>query len=89
MSPVDRRASKQLGIGLVALGLLVILVTVIWVLEVANGPGQPRTFAERRSYNQTKVAIHEVFPQAMAIALAGLGLAWTGTRLIEKSGDES
>lgn len=82
---MDRRATKQLGIGLVALGLLVIFVTVIWVLEVANGPGQPRTFAERRSYNQTKVAIHGVFPQAMAIALGGLGIAYVGSRLMSQA----
>lgn len=74
---------------MVVAGILGIVVTVIWVLEVANGPGQPRTFAERRSYNQTKVAIHEVFPTAMAFALLGLGVAWGGSRLIERASEDA
>ena len=79
------RTRKRLGIALVALGLLVIFVTVIWVLEVANGPGHPTAFAERRSYNQTKVAIHGVFLRALGIALVGLGIAWWGTKQIERA----
>ena len=86
MEPVAR---KRLGFVLVGLGLVVIVATVIWVLEVANGPGQPRSFAERRSYNQTKVAIHEIFPQAMGVALVGLGIAWAGSRQIDRAGREA
>ena len=72
---------RRLGRSLIALGLLVIVVAVIWVLEVANGPGTgPKTFAERRSYDQVKEALHGVFPQAFAVGRCGLGIALLGGR---------
>lgn len=66
-------------------GLVWVVATVLFVLEVANGPGHPTSFAERRSYNQTKVAIHGVFPEALGSALLGLALAWWGTRFLERA----
>lgn len=76
---------RRLGITLVVIGLLTIVVAVITVLEIANGPGSgPKSFAERRSYDQVKVEIHRVFPLAMLAGLAGLGLAIAGSRLAQR-----
>ena len=74
---------KKFGTGLIVLGLLTIVGAVLWVLEEANGPGlgPPGTFAERRSYNQTKEAVHQSFPLGFAVGIAGLGLAMAGSRI--------
>ena len=80
---MTREGRRRLGFGLIALGLVTIVVAVIYVLEVANGPGTgPKTFAARRSYNQVKVAVHESFPVALAVGLGGLGVALLGGRLV-------
>jgi hypothetical protein len=64
-------------------GLIVIVVSVLVVLESANGPGTgPKSFAQRRSYDQVKVEVHRTFPLALLGALAGLGLAIAGTRVL-------
>ena len=79
MTSVRRRA---LGRVLIGVGVLVILVDLLWMLEVGNGPGTgPKTFAERRSYDQVKEVMHQVYPVGFAIGLAGLGLALWGGRL--------
>jgi hypothetical protein len=74
---------RRLGIALIVVGLLTIVVSVITVLEIANGPGTgPKSFAERRSYDQVKVAVQQSFPIAFVVGLGGLGLAMLGKRLI-------
>jgi len=79
-APAPRR---RLGYALVAAGLLVIVVAVLFVLETANGPGAgPRSFAERRGYDQVKVDVHRVFPLALLVGLGGLALALYGGRLL-------
>jgi len=73
---------RRLGATLIAIGLATIIAAVLWVLEDANGPGTgPKSFAERRSYDQVKESVHRTFPPAFAIGLAGLGLAVAGARL--------
>jgi len=75
-------ARRKLGIGLIVLGLVTIVGAVLWVLEVANGPGAaPTTFAERRSYDMVKESVHETFPLAFGVGLVGLGLTMLGARL--------
>ena len=75
---------RRLGIALVVGGILVIVGAVLFVLESANGPGAgPTTFATRRSYDQVKVEVHRVFPYALLVGLAGLGIALYGGRLLE------
>ncbi len=73
---------------MIALGLLVILVAVITVLEFANGPGTgPKTFAERRSYDQVKESVHRTFPLAFLVGVGGLGLAMLGARVLHGPGE--
>jgi len=76
---------RRLGIALIVGGILVIVASVIFVLESANGPGGgPTSFATRRGYDQVKVEVHRVFPYALLVGLAGLGLALYGGRLLER-----
>lgn len=83
---VVNRARRRLGIALIALGLLTIVVSVVVVLEVANGPGAgPRSFAARRGYDQVKADIHRSFPYGLLAGLAGLGLAMVGSRLAKSA----
>jgi hypothetical protein len=78
---------RQLGIALLVLGLFTIVASVVAVLEIANGPGTgPKSFAERRGYDQVKVDVHRVFPIAFVVALGGLGFAILGARLAKRDG---
>lgn len=80
----SERNAKALRNGaiLIGVGIAIIVVGVLYVLEAANGPGAgPQTFAERRSYNQTKEAVHGSLPIGLLIAGAGLALAMVGGRM--------
>jgi hypothetical protein len=84
-APPTRPSSprRRIGLVLVVAGLLTIVVSVLVVLETANGPGTgPKSFAERRSYDQVKVAVHASYPLALLAGLGGLALAMTGARLL-------
>jgi len=73
---------RGLGRVMVGLGLVVIVAAVIYVLESANGPGTgPKTFAQRRSYNQVKESVHATYPLAFLVALTGLGITMVGARM--------
>jgi hypothetical protein len=73
---------RKVGRLLIVSGLLTIFVSVIYVLEDANGPGTgPKTFAQRRSYNQVKESVQSTFPIAFLFAIGGLGLTMAGARL--------
>jgi len=79
------RSRRRLGVVLVVLGLLTILVSVLVVLELANGPGTgPKSFAQRRSYDQVKVEVQKSFPIALVVAVGGLGLTMAGARLARR-----
>ena len=76
---------RRLGITFVVLGLVIIVTAVITVLEIANGPGTgPKSFAERRSYDQVKVDVQRSFPIAFVVGLGGLGLTMWGARLAKR-----
>ena len=77
---------RVLGRVLIGAGILVIVVDVLWMVDAADGPGTgPKTFAERRSYDQVKEVMHQVYPIGFVIGLAGLGLAIWGGRLARDS----
>jgi hypothetical protein len=77
---------RQLGIVLLVLGLFTIVASVLAVLEIANGPGTgPKSFAERRGYDQVKVDVQRSFPIALVVALGGLGLAIVGGKLAQRA----
>lgn len=85
-SPPER-ARVDLGLVLIALGILGILWGVFHLLGNVHGPdGPPRTFAERTSYNEAKGNIHRVFPGALLRALPGLALAMYGASLRRSRG---
>jgi len=78
----EGRRRARLVLGLRIAGGVLIFAGVLFVLEVANGPGTgPKRFAERRSYDQVKVDLHRSFPLGFSIALAGLGLFLVGQRI--------
>ncbi len=84
------RKLRQTGYALIAIGVLTIVAAVVWVLEVANGPGTgPKSFAARRGYDQVKESVHETFPYAFAVGLAGLALALFGGRLAQRSDERA
>ena len=67
-------------------GGVLVLGAVLYLLEVANGPGSgPTTFAERRSYDLVKRDLHAALPIGAPIALAGLGIAIWGNRIRERA----
>ena len=82
-TPADPK--RRAGIALIAIGVLTIVGAVVYVLEVANGPGTgPKTFAQRRSYNQVKESVHQSFPVAFVVGLVGLGTCVAGSRLLKR-----
>ena len=81
---------RRLGRWMIGVGLVIILASVLWVLEEANGPGTgPKHFAERRSYDIVKKDLHRVFPTAFACGLLGLGLALWGGRIARDTTPET
>ena len=81
LDPAQRR---KLGIALIVVGLLTIVGAVLAVCQSAEGPGWHTTFAQRRTYDQVKVAVHKSFPLAFVVGLLGLGLAMLGSRISKR-----
>lgn len=87
MLPATRR---RLGISLIVLGLATIVAAVLVVCDLADGPGTgPKTFAQRRGYDQVKVELQKDFPIAFLVGLGGLGLAMLGSRLVRREESEA
>src|SRR5262245_53717412 len=85
MDTVSSGTRRRLGIALVVLGLVTIVSSVLVVLEIANGPGTgPKSFAQRRSYDQVKVDVQRSFPIAFLVGVGGLGLTMAGARLARR-----
>jgi len=80
---------RRLGTGLVVLGLIGIVWGVLHVTNAAQGTRVRRDFAQRRSYDQVKRAVHESFAGGLARGLGGLALALLGARLRGGSAAES
>ena len=77
---LSRPARQRIGWALTIAGCLAIVAGVFYVLN-AVGYAEDREFAQRRSYNQVKVAVHESYPIGLAIGVAGLGLAMLGAHV--------
>lgn len=76
---------RRIGIALIVLGLVTIVGAVLVELEIANGPGTgPKSFAQRRSYDQVKVDVQRTFPVVFLVGVGGLGLAMLGARLAKR-----
>ncbi len=81
-------ARRKVGIALVVFGLVTIFVSVITVLEIANGPGTgPKSFATRRSYDQVKADVQRSFPYGFLAGVIGLGITMWGARLAKRDED--
>lgn len=81
---------RRFGQVLVGIGLATIVIAVIYVLEMANGPGTgPKAFAQRRGYDRVKESVHETFPLAFAIGIGGLGLTMLGAHLARRDPEEA
>jgi hypothetical protein len=76
---VDPR--ERLGWIVTAVGLIVIVSSVLWVSSAGYGVRARHDFAERRSYNMVKRDVHEVLPRAIVQGLAGLGVVLLGARM--------
>lgn len=75
----------KLGVVLAVVGVLAILWGVLHVAEAARGdqPLAPE-FAERRSYNQVKEAVHGSLAGGLMRSLAGFVLTVWGVRLFQR-----
>ncbi len=76
----DRRQQKRLGWIVTGLGGVLMLWGVLYFTSHAVG-GRVEDFAHRRTYNNTKVAVHEAFPGFLWRAALGLALAMVGARM--------
>jgi hypothetical protein len=72
---------RRLGAALIALGLAGIAWGALDLADAAQGGRTRRTFAERVSYDQAKVRIHESLPGAFARGLTGFLLCVAGSWL--------
>ena len=73
---------QRLGVALIALGIVGILWGVFHVLEATRPPpGEPH---RRQTYNEVKPRIHRSFAGGLVRALAGLGLALVGGRVLRR-----
>ena len=78
--------SRRIGLGLIIYGLLQLLFGVIYLLEASNGPGTgPKTFSQRRSYNQVKTDLHRALPVGGSLALSGLLIVMGGSHLRKRA----
>ena len=66
---------------MIAVGIVSIVWSALYVSSAVQGQRAPRTFAERVSYDQAKERIHRSFPVGVSLGLGGLFLAMTGATL--------
>lgn len=71
---------RRIGTALIVLGLAGILWGVLHVLSAVGAPAQ-RDFAHRQTYDEVKPLVHGAMFGGLLRGLAGLALAFAGTRL--------
>ena len=74
---------KRLGAALIALGILGILWGVFHVLAATQPP--PGAPMRRQTYDEVKPRIHQSFAGGLVRALAGLGVALVGGRVLRSA----
>ena len=73
----ERRWGRVLGV----LGGALIVVATLMLAGAGYGTRVRRGFADRRSYDMVKPAVHRALPRATLTAALGLGLMMAGGRL--------
>jgi hypothetical protein len=76
----DHRQHKRLSWIVTGLGGALMLWGVLYMTTHAVG-GRVEDFAHRRTYNNTKIAVHEAFPGFLWRAALGLTLVMVGARM--------
>lgn len=76
----DHRGQKRLGWTVTAIGGALMLWGVLYMTSRTVG-GRVEDFAHRRTYNNTKLAMHEAFPGFLWRGALGLALVWAGARM--------
>lgn len=81
----DNPWRPRLGSGhaLVALGVALIVAATLYVATAGYGD-RVRALEERRSYNQVKESVREVWPAAMCLGLSGVFFCIWGGRVLKR-----
>ena len=78
-APTPRRTVA--GRWLIALGVLSIVLAALHLANAGYGSTVRREFANRRSYDMVKPAVHRALPRTLLLGRGGRGLALAGARL--------
>lgn len=83
MAPQPAAKPRQIAVGrsLIALGILGIILATLHLANAGYGSSVKRGFANRRTYDMVKPAVHEAMPRTTLLGLGGLLLVVVGARL--------
>jgi len=73
--------ARRWGWALGACGVLLIVVAALMLASAGYGTRVRREFADRRSYDMVKPAVHRALPRVALTAALGVGLSIAGSRL--------
>jgi hypothetical protein len=79
------RASRPrriaVGRGLIAAGILSIVLAALHLASAGYGSSVRRGFANRRSYDMVKPDVHRALPRTFLLGIGGLAVVLVGARL--------
>ena len=78
---IDEDARRRASWALTGLGVAAIVGAALWLSSAGYGTRVRRAFADRRSYDMVKPAVHRALPGVAALGLGGLGLLLAGARM--------
>ena len=83
MVPEPAAKPRQLafGRGLIALGILGIILATLHLANAGYGSSVRRGFGNRRTYDMIKPAVHQAMPRTILLGLGGLLLVVVGGRM--------
>lgn len=84
--PEEKPRTVMVGRGLIALGILGIVMAALHLANAGYGSSVNRGFANRRSYDMVKPAVHQAMPRTALLGLGGLLLVIVGGRLGRSKG---